>query len=605
MGSVLTKGAMEKQGFTKEESMALKGIAIFLMIFHHCFLAPWCYTGFEGSFFPLAEEQLNRLAALGGICVGILAFISGYGLSMALERHQGSAASFCIQRYVRFMRKFWPVLAICLLAGVVIDNHTAETYLTGGPLDALYNLLIQGLGMSYLFGTPMFVHEWWYLSANVVFILLTPVFVALVERYGWAVPLFLLITIPRVTGAGFGHPICGFSTTLLLGIIFNRYQLFDRIETLLAKKLTGAIGQSLKAVTALLVLFFSYKMYIVGPGAAYDEIHAALIPLLFIIVFKECVLCYPYIRHIFAFLGKHSINMYLIHTVLSGSYLHTFLFSMPWFMLTPLAVCAVSLLFSIVLEWTKSKVRKTYIAISDGTYNFLFQVYPDPSWSKKQRSRFWTWNLLSVLVSGLILGLLALLLAPGPGNADIARSLLHNFKVVTLNTLPVAFLTLILYALTRRAWIAFSINAVFVLTLSAVNYFKLMLRDDPLLFSDLLLIKEAGNIVGNYKLSLDLALGMVLICAVTVAIVLYFLVRGRPKGWGRLPLITFFVGILGLGILIPALMDTGLYRSIHADIGELTKEYVSRGFVYPFVHSITDAVPPPPPVTVARRLRLC
>ena len=350
---------MERSAFTKEESLGLKGIAILLMIFPHCFGAPWWYSEFSINFFPLLEARVNRIASFGGICVGIFAFITGYGLSAALERHKGSTTSFCFQRYIKSMHSFWPILVICLVAGVILDNHTAETYLTGGTLNWLYNLLIQGLGLSYLFGTPMFVHEWWYLSAMVIFIFLTPVLVTLIKQHGWIVTLLLWIAVPYFTGAGYGHPIYGFSIAVLLGVIFYYYRVFDRIEEFLSGRFTGTRGQILKSIAALCVVAFSYKVYVIGPGVAYDEVHAAFIPVIFIICFKECVLCYPLFRRVFAFLGKHSANMYFIHTVFSRLYLRTFLFSLPWFGLTLLAVVGTSLGFSVVLETGKRAWRKS------------------------------------------------------------------------------------------------------------------------------------------------------------------------------------------------------------------------------------------------------
>lgn len=43
---------MERKGFTKEESLALKGIAILMMLFLHCFGASWWYAGFSINFLP-------------------------------------------------------------------------------------------------------------------------------------------------------------------------------------------------------------------------------------------------------------------------------------------------------------------------------------------------------------------------------------------------------------------------------------------------------------------------------------------------------------------------------------------------------------------------
>lgn len=45
---------------TKQDSAALKGIAILLMIFHHCFLDPSRFAGHIVSFAPFSKAPLFR-----------------------------------------------------------------------------------------------------------------------------------------------------------------------------------------------------------------------------------------------------------------------------------------------------------------------------------------------------------------------------------------------------------------------------------------------------------------------------------------------------------------------------------------------------------------
>ena len=42
------------QGFTRQQSMAIKGIAIIMMMIHHCFLDESRYAGFHVDFSPFS-----------------------------------------------------------------------------------------------------------------------------------------------------------------------------------------------------------------------------------------------------------------------------------------------------------------------------------------------------------------------------------------------------------------------------------------------------------------------------------------------------------------------------------------------------------------------
>ena len=66
--------------FDREASVALKGIAIVMMVLHHCFRVAKLYEGYEVSFFPFGEQQIVNVAFACKICVSVFAFISGYGL---------------------------------------------------------------------------------------------------------------------------------------------------------------------------------------------------------------------------------------------------------------------------------------------------------------------------------------------------------------------------------------------------------------------------------------------------------------------------------------------------------------------------------------------
>ena len=56
-----------------------------------------------------------------------------------------------------------------------------------------------------------------------------------------------------------------------------------------------------------------------------------------------------------AFVGKHSMNMYLIHTFIFGYFFHDFIYSFKYPILIFIVLLIVSLLLSIAIEFLKGK----------------------------------------------------------------------------------------------------------------------------------------------------------------------------------------------------------------------------------------------------------
>lgn len=112
---------MSKQGITKNQSVFLQGVAVLLMIYHHFF-----------NDLSLYEEQLlfsnpllvQKTAWAGKICVGMFAFISGYGMCRVLQSRRKQEQSFwktlgkeyllCVRQIFRVLIRYWAVLIIVM-----------------------------------------------------------------------------------------------------------------------------------------------------------------------------------------------------------------------------------------------------------------------------------------------------------------------------------------------------------------------------------------------------------------------------------------------------------------------------------------------------------
>ena len=227
---------------------------------------------------------------------------------------------------------------------------------------------------------------------------------------------------------------------------------------------------------------------------------------------------------------------------------------------------------------------------------FLFQKRPAEGLSARRRALFWLWNYLLAAGSGAVLGILSLTLATGQHSWAVFWDYWGHPALLILNLLPPVVLALLLYGATGRTWLACALTALPVMGLALGNYYKLAFRDHPAIAADLLILGEAGQMAGKYPLFLSPKLAGALIGAALAVAVPALLARGRPRGRARA--LTALAALACAAALVPAYGSDRLYNSqenyAHLDRWSSTQQYISRGLLYPFLHSVKDALPHPP-----------
>ena len=114
VGRAHDMAVITQNGITKKQSALLQGVAILLMIYHHFFNDPSLY----GDALVFRNEYLVRsFAWFGKICVGLFAFVSGYGLCKILDKWRDTSP---VQK--GFLREIGEVYLLCLkqIAGLWI-----------------------------------------------------------------------------------------------------------------------------------------------------------------------------------------------------------------------------------------------------------------------------------------------------------------------------------------------------------------------------------------------------------------------------------------------------------------------------------------------------
>jgi len=212
---------------------------------------------------------------------------------------------------------------------------------------------------------------------------------------------------------------------------------------------------------------------------------------------------------------------------------------------------------------------------------------------------FWCWNLGILLLAGICLGGLSLFFAYGDYSDALFKTYLLHPVIPLLNILPVLLLLALAYGLFGRPWPAFLASGVIVWGFSLGNYYKLRFRDDPLMFQDMKNIRDAAGIAmeAKYDLTPDKRVWFGLACLIFGTVFLFFLVRGRLSKKPRL--IMVLAALLLCFPMAKVYADDGIYTNKTQNFDVInrwssTQLYISKGFVYPFLHSITAGQVKPP-----------
>ena len=157
-----------------------------------------------------------------------------------------------------------------------------------------------------------------------------------------------------------------------------------------------------------------------------------------------------------------------------------------------------------------------------------FRAFLDPCRPDTPPRRRWVLTALTLL--GLTVGVLYLtctgLLI---GSLYFVRERLMSYfsipGLAALNLLVVALLMAFFFFLTNRAWAAFALSSLLLHAATMANYYKVIFRDDYLVFEDLTLLGPAVAISGQYNMELQPLFRKVILLSIVGTVLLWLLCR--------------------------------------------------------------------------------
>ena len=354
--------------FTKEHTMQMKGIAIIILLFHHCFLNAqrWATVPYEKlattkgwgyypiSFAPFSSHTIQYLASFSKICVAMFVFMTGYGMWVSYEsqKKKTTMSNYIKKRMVTLMAGFLIIFVVTEILAIPTGRFI-EVY--GHDFRSVVYMIIDALGLAKLLGTPLFCLTWWYMSLAIVLIMIFPFVHSIMEKYQWIVVVASII-VPRACGFGQSTDLFRYLLAYTLGMYFAQHDLLARIKEKFMEQ--NVVGKLLSLIVSLIGLAVIIKCrQNAWIGWKYLDFWDGFAAMYVIVLSYIYILNGKWIVKGLGFLGKHSMNIFLIHSFYRDVFFHEFTYSFYYAWLDYIVLMAISLVTSIVLEWFKKLIR--------------------------------------------------------------------------------------------------------------------------------------------------------------------------------------------------------------------------------------------------------
>lgn len=317
----------------KRKSLILKG-GILLMLAHHLFYNEWSRELYDDITFH-GVGLVNQIGIFSKLCVAIFVFVSGYGLA-ASTPNEINLKDFYLHRFKKLYLNYWFIWLLFVPISVFVFGRTlSDAYGDNVVVKAILDFL----GILKLFGIEHYNPTWWFYSCIILLYLLFPLLNRMLKTSAYfilsiAVSLGIVVVfIPSVI------VVSGFLLAFVLGMVMAKVppKYFDKTT----------LWQIVVALGVLALWRF--------PRTSSKNVADAMICVgLTLFLYKEPMK--NTIGKVLEELGKHSMNMFLIHTFIFYFWFKDYIYITRNPILIFLSLLVASYLFSIMIEFVKKKI---------------------------------------------------------------------------------------------------------------------------------------------------------------------------------------------------------------------------------------------------------
>ncbi len=357
--------------FSKIDTYIIKGIAILMMLFHHLFLSPDRYEGYQVSFDPLSQNTVTVIAKLFKICVGIFVILSAYGLTLSLKKYSEDTCINAKQyehylktRLIKLLWGFWFAYLFSAVVSLACFPYQFSKYFASWKIPDLIRggayAVIDFLGFAELFHSPTLNGTWWYMSLAILMVMFVPILCIVCKKYGNLFVSICCFVLPRILNLeGDSNNMIRWTFAIVLGIMAAQNNWFVRWKTasLVTHPKRNKIIKIIISILLLIISGYISEVYSHGMGKYTYEFRHCIIPFLVIAFVYLCITDIPIVSRCFWFLGKHSMNIFLIHTFIRHYYFEEWTYSFGNCFLIFVMLLFESLIVSIIMEQIKKIIR--------------------------------------------------------------------------------------------------------------------------------------------------------------------------------------------------------------------------------------------------------
>ena len=350
--------------FSKKDTSVIKGVAILFLLAYHSFSSLERLNGCDVSFYPLSQKAAFFIFETMNICVGMFAFLSAYGLTKtvkhkfpSLDMTAKDCTVFITKRTVSLLGAFFLPFVLCSAATAIFVGYNPY----GEGIKKIINIFTDMIGLAGLLHTPMLIGTWWYMSFALVIIFLIPITVSWYKRCGLGV-IIPYAVIPVLLDFRFNSSenltnMTRWLLTIPMGIIFADCDLLVKYK--LGKFVKNKTADKIVKFILFTVLLIS-MVYLRQNGWVKQKFFyyiSSILPVFMVYYLYEFITDIPVLNTVLDFLGKHSSNMFFMHTFIRAVWFPKFTYSFHYAVFTYLFMLGFSLILSFAIEGIKKLIR--------------------------------------------------------------------------------------------------------------------------------------------------------------------------------------------------------------------------------------------------------
>ena len=345
--------------FNKNHTNMAKGLAIFLLLAYHLFENEDLITSMHVIYGPLPLQGFLLFTGFGNICVATFVFLTAFGIASGLLAQGGFAAPGTLSAsssegltpaaaYGQAARRFLALViqfaVLFLSVNLLWWRRFDYGSLYGSGKQGILFFLTDATGLSAPFDTPTLNETWWYMELAYLLIFLVPLLTWLVQKAGCSL---LLVTVFAPFAVTFHPDLKRYLFVAVFGVCaaYGKWpqRLLDLRLPRLLQWLMGILGFALCILIRQNYVVQEYFIHLTDAPMA-----------LFLVYLATALLgSIPVLGKVLAFVGKHAMNIYLVHTFFYMTLWRQYIYYFKYAFITWLLLLAVCLLYSVLLEWLK------------------------------------------------------------------------------------------------------------------------------------------------------------------------------------------------------------------------------------------------------------